>query len=53
MRPHQHHTRPFSDLFVVKQSLRQRLRQLPVVLTLQECTVLGKGSASQGGARAG
>lgn len=40
--PHHHHTRPFSDLFAVKQSLRQRLRQLPAVLTLQECTVPGE-----------
>lgn len=38
---------------VVKQSLPQRLRQLPAVLTLQECMVLGTGSAPQGGARAG
>lgn len=37
----------------VKQSLRGRLLQLPAVLTLQECTVLGKGSAPQGGAQAG
>lgn len=36
-----------------KQSFPQRLRQLPAVLTLQECTVLGKGPAREGGARAG
>ena len=40
--PHHHHARPFSDLFAVKQSLRQRLRQLPAVVTLQECTVPGE-----------